>query len=265
MLQAPSSCTRQRRISLDGACRSWRCPKRQLCLLPATWRAMQARKGARSVLGKGASASHRDPLLVEPACSLTLLKVEPGWADPSPHDLGEQRTAVAWTGHWARTGGCSQQLILGACRGPLLDFPTLTRPGGREETPCQMPRAQPEATEADRGFGTKVPTPPPSMTAEKRLSIPLLLPSRPFQEPRGLAPATTRPAGLTRVGGSPALGSSPPHQGDSPPGPPSASFPGLWPRRAGGTLRSSASPWDKLRRKRTLPPTAAGRPLRNIH
>lgn len=57
------------------------------------------------MLGKGASASHRDPLLVEPACSLTLLKVEPGWADPSPHDLGEQRTAVAWTGHWARTTG----------------------------------------------------------------------------------------------------------------------------------------------------------------
>lgn len=187
MPQAPSSCTRQRRISPDGARRSWRCPKRQLCLLPATWRAMQARREARSVLGKGASASHRDPLLVEPACSLTLLKVEPGWADPSSHDLGEQRTAVAWTGHWTRTGGCPRQLILGACRGPLLDFPTLTRPGGREEPPCQMPRAQPEATEADRGFGTKVPTPPPSMTAAKRLAIPLLLPSRPFQEPGGLA------------------------------------------------------------------------------
>lgn len=206
------------------------------------------------MLGKGASASHRDPLLVEPACSLTLLKVEPGWADPSPHDLGEQRTAVAWTGHWARTGGCSQQLILGACRGPLLDFPTLTRPGGREETPCQMPRAQPEATEAGRGFGTKVPTPPPSMTAEKRLSIPLLLPSRPFQEPRGLAPATTRPAGLTRVGGSPALRSSPPHQADSPPGPPSASFPGLWPRRQGAPSGPLRLPGTSSEGKEPCPP-----------
>lgn len=46
------------------------------------------------MLGKGASASNLDPLLVEPACSLTLPKVGPGWADPSPHHLGEQRTAL---------------------------------------------------------------------------------------------------------------------------------------------------------------------------
>lgn len=67
---------------------------------------------------KGASASHLDPLLAEPACSLTLLKVEPGWADPSPHDLGEQRTAVAWTGHWARTGGCQGSSSLGHAEAP---------------------------------------------------------------------------------------------------------------------------------------------------
>ena len=122
-----------------------------------------------------------------------------------------------------------------------------------------MPRAQPEATEAGWGFGAKVPTPPPSMTAAKRLAMPLLFLTRPSQEPGGLAPATTRPAGLTRGGvggGSPVLRSSPPHRGDPPRGPPSASFPGLWPRRAGGSLRSPASPWDEAQKEKNLAPTA---------
>lgn len=39
-LQAPSYCTRQKRISPDGNRRSGKCPKRQLCLLLAMWRAM---------------------------------------------------------------------------------------------------------------------------------------------------------------------------------------------------------------------------------
>lgn len=78
---------------------------------------------------KGASALRLDPLLVERACSLTLLKVEPDWADPSPHDLGEQRTAVAWTGHWARTGGCHAA--------------TAAHPRGMQRPPAGFPNLDP--------------------------------------------------------------------------------------------------------------------------
>lgn len=163
---------------------------------------------------------------------------------------------------WARTGGCPRQLILGACRGPLLDFPTLTLPGGREEPPCPTPRAQPEATEADWGFGAKVPTPPPSMTAAKRLAILLLLLIRPSQGPGGPAPATTRPAGLTRGRGG-GGGGAPQHSAAAHPteGTLHGGLP-LPPSRDSGRGGQGVPsgplrlPGTKLRRKRTLPPTA---------
>ena len=49
-----------------------------------------------------------------------------------------------------------------------------------------MPRAQPGATEAGWGFGAKVPAPPPSMTAAKRLAMPLLLLTRRLRNPGDL-------------------------------------------------------------------------------
>lgn len=131
-----------------------------------------------------------------------------------------------------------------------------------------MPRAQPEATEAGWGFGAKVPTPPPSMTAAKRLAMPLLFLTRPSQEPGGLAPATTRPAGLTRggVGGAPQYSAAAhPTEGTLHGG-----LPLPLSRDSGRGGQGAASgplrlPGTKLRRKRTLPPLPAGRPLRNVH
>lgn len=91
VLQAPSYCTRQRRISPDGACHSRKCPKYQLCFLPAIRRAMRVRRGAPSALGQACAASHQDPLLVElttyPSegrASLGLSKATPRPRGPLP-------------------------------------------------------------------------------------------------------------------------------------------------------------------------------------
>lgn len=132
-LQAPSYCTRQRRISPDGARCSWKYPKRQLCLLPAIQRAMQERREPLPRQAQG--MQHRTKTLcrlVRLACSLTLLKVEPGWASawrtqdpqgPCLIGVGQSRAppnpqpptwvsrGQPWCGMatWLERGGCQQQ------------------------------------------------------------------------------------------------------------------------------------------------------------